>query len=444
MSRKLVLAGVVLVLTIILVGVIAPGRFAVGRRWMLPDGNEIALVAVTSGPRHEFVLGKRLRDRLYQVLPARWAARLGTKVATQTVVDTNSVVLWFRYQHAPTPTAATFPPLPCQVTVVDGAGVESEPVAGAQSVFYLSAEARLHALEVRHLPRRSHNFRVRLYTRDFAGKVIRLGEAAISRSVNGSAKSWVPEDLPAAQGTNGLVVTLAGFTSRIPTERTSATALAPDAHSFCRAVFQIAERGQPAPNWWVNIVSLNAATGEQLTPAAQAYRSNEMVVLDFPAALWREEPAWKMRVRLSRSGRFPAEELWRFPQVPLPGSRQVIELNARTNMFGEEVEFLGISSPRAPLPSEWIAIPGKACLQYRFPAPLPGLQFVLVSVRDDHDRAVPWGGMRQEFSTGGRGATMREINRAQALEIPADARSLAVTFALSRELDVEFVVHPDH
>ena len=68
---------------------------------------------------------------------------------------------------------------------------------------------------------------------------------------------------------------------------------------------------------------------------------------------------------------------------------------------------------------------------------------MLVAVRDDQGRAVPWGEVRQEFSTGGRGATMREINRSQALEIPADARFLAVTFALSREFDVEFVVHPD-
>ena len=367
MSRKLVLAGAGLVLAVSLVWLIAATGTRMGRRWTLPDGNEIALVAVTSGPRHEFVLGKRLRDHLYQVLPARWAARLGTKIATQTVVDTNSVVLWFRYQHAPTPAAAMFPPFPCQVTVVDGDGVESEPVAGAQSVFFLSAEARLHALEVRHLPRRSHNFRVRLYARDFAGRVIRLGEAAISPSRNGRAKSWVPEALPVTRGTNGLVVTLTGFMSGISPEKTTAIVLAPEAHSFCRAVFQVAERGQPAANWRVNLVSLNAATGEQLTPAAQAYRSNEMVVLDFPAALWREEPAWKMRVRLSRSGRFPAEELWHFPQVPLPGNRQLTELNARTNMFGEEVEFLGLSSPRAPLPSEWISIPGKTCLQYRFP-----------------------------------------------------------------------------
>ena len=408
-------------------------------RWPQADGTELRLLQATQGARHQLVVRKRWRDGLYPLLPASLAVRLGAKVLTHSPTDTNAVVLWLRYTHAGTPLAAVVPPLPCRLTIVDDQGREAAAGAGRQSIFQVATNARIHAVEITAFPRRAGAFHLRVYGADEHGGWVRLGECSVAHRPLRPRGEWTAEPLPARRLTNDLTVLLDRCTTGGGGNPWSASN-AP----MTRLGFRLLDHGSTTQDWVPMVTQIEAATGERRSVFSSGrWVGDGLSEVAFPGALWAEEPAWRVRVRLLRSDHFLAAEIWEVRHLPRPAPRKIFELNARTNLFGELIEVLGVSLPRASLPSEWDAIPGETCLHSRTPTPLPGMRFVLLAVRDDRGREVPVRGSRAVESTGGRGGTMREINYAHALDLAPDWRWLDARYGLLRDREVEFVVHPD-
>ena len=147
----------------------------------------------------------------------------------------------------------------------------------------------------------------------------------------------------------------------------------------------------------------------------------------FTGALWPEEPAWKLKVKVSRTAHFPPQELWTIKGIAVPASEEFSEVSARTNIYGEDIEFLGLSSPDAKLPPDWTKMRPDSNLHARTPFPLSDAHLTLVEVRDDQGRKLKTGGSANSTSTGGRGATLRQTDYAFAVSILVDAGKTLLT-----------------
>ena len=251
---------------------------------------------------------------------------------------------------------------------------------------------------------------------------------------------WKGEFPPLVQATNHLQVSLLGFETgarNAPEQPAAGSA----GTGMTVVQLQVLENGEPTRAWQPLVVSLAASTREVRTQSLGT-NSNGISRVVFPGDLWQEDGAWKMRVKLSRQFDFQTEDLWVFHDVPVPATRGLTEVNAKTNRFGEQIEFLGLSAPHARLPGEWVGDRVTYKLHARVPHPLPGLHFTLVDIRDDQGLPIKVNGMTEVPSTGGRGATMRETDIGYALALNEASKSLNITFALSREYEVEFLVQP--
>jgi hypothetical protein len=111
-------------------------------------------------------------------------------------------------------------------------------------------------------------------------------------------------------------------------------------------------------------------------------------------------------------------------------------------MHNVDVEFLGVSAPRAKLSEGYTAMGPHANIHVRAPYPLEGVRVKLVKVSDERGREAKLQGTSSSTGTGGRGATPKESLFGFGFDIPEGAEALDVTLAVTRSRQVEFLAKP--
>jgi len=410
--------------------------------WRLPDGSEISLAKVTYGQKHQVRYDNRWQDLLYPVLPAKVQSKFGSRVAMHTSSTSNAVVVWIWQRHAAAARAKGFGIPNYHLATVDDNGLESEMLYSMNCRYSLPSGDTFSGWELREYPRRSKQIGVRLYMGGFTGNNALVAEFKIPNRLQINYPVWVPEQLPAIRKTNDLEISLlkleTGLTSEI-----GIWSAGKDARAFSRGEFTMREKWQATEDWSVTQILASASSGEVRPGGGKiVFWVDHKNVVSFTGALWPEEPAWKLKVEVSRTSRFPPKELWIIKGIPVPAQGKISEAHARTNIYGEEIEFLGLSSPNARLPEDWTEMEPEAGLHARTPFPLTGAHLTLVEVKDDQGRKVETGGFASSNSTGGRGATLRQTDYGFAISIPDGAKTLDVTFAFSQSRYVEFLAKP--
>lgn len=443
------------VLLLLLVGIVAGGTvwfFKPSKpvqSWRLPDGSEISLAMVTYGQKHRMRYDDRWQDVLYPILPANVQAKFGSRVAMHTSSTSNAIVVWIWSRKMPgalpTMGASTLPNY--QLATVDENGLESKVLFGPNCNYSLSKNGdTLSGWELQAFPRGSKQIGIRLYTGGVNGNDTLIAEFKIPNRVRvNRSTSWIAEQLPATRKTNDLEVSLVKLETGLTADGTGMLPLTKDARSFSVGEFTMREHGHPTEDWSVTQIEAAANSGE-IHPMGRSQNSsrwrNHTNFFSFACALWLEEPAWRLKVEVSRTAHFPPTELWIIRDIAVPASGQNNEISAHTNMYGEEIEFLGVSSPNAKLPQDWTKMQPEANLHVRTPFPLSDAHLKLVEVRDDQRRKLMTGGFAIRSSTGSRGATMRQMDYGFAVGIPDDAKTLEVTFAFTQSRYVEFLAKP--
>jgi hypothetical protein len=403
------------------------------RPWNLSNGSTVSLAGVTYGTNHVMPYGNKITAFLYPVLTPWLRQKLGAKDVSFNT-PSNEIVVWFWEKN---PKLRPFNLLGhFRMVAIDDYGLETDSFslgsfATAQTSWHNEG---LQGISLGGFPRRSHEFTIRIYANDSVSSFI--GEFKVENRLPTNFPVWKASPLPITARTNGLQVSLSAFENG-----TKAAA----------ANFNVAESGQPAANWTIGSIEASSATGETRHAALimpdglplisyKASSKGRFFTAAFEGAFWHEEPAWKMRVELVRSANFPRQELWTVKAVPIPPEGAEPQSDFTTNIYGSEIGFT--VRVRNKTSSSGTTMPVPVALHVRSPFPALDAHAVLLQVKDENGKNVPFDPRGTEFSTGGRGATIREIDEAYELRHAGTAKTLDVTLAYSKSLFVEFLARP--
>jgi hypothetical protein len=422
----------------------------------LKDGQKIQFVGTTYGIMHE--MGStlaRLADRLplkaYKFVVRHFQKSLGPLFTEAGVEPT--LVVWFREvgTNAAVAGDSTLPSTYC--TLADEHGLEScyeklyDPMtdgAGITSTF-------------RVIPRRSAVLELRVYgettaTNEQGRFYEEIGRIHFPNPLYGRFPEWKPEPVPAAKMAGDLEVRLEDFMTDTPVRGTSMTLTHVTTYTYSgparqgndvRSVFDVkfhSPRGDKE-GWMTQSAELSDATGNVLRCGESADR----IYID--GTPMPNEAAWRLKLEVKRSFGFSPEELVVFKNVPVPsvGTRAT---NAVTNLVGG-VELVLTVFKRNPDINDgrpdWEN--GMSSIHYKIHAPPHGVAVDLVRIRTETGGNVEKFVPKTPSFVGASWAEGADVwddsdHFVYMKSIPANAKTLDITWAVQKTRPVEFLVKP--
>lgn len=223
-----------------------------------------------------------------------------------------------------------------------------------------------------------------------------------------------------------------------------------DDHRRATATFTVVDRSPAATPWELRDLTLRDPTGNVSYPCAVDRREIDSRTTQFVCTtipLWSDDPAWKIRIRLSRSGIPPSHRILTLKGIPFPGVPETSSVILQTNFLGLPLSLRavgGVPPPAATNPPFTSVSP--SLLFEFFPSPIqapgtPGPMVDLLDLRDDAgavidstrfqvDRLYDVRNWRLEFYGQSLGQAKAPINPA----------SLDVKLGFPEELAFEFLV----
>jgi hypothetical protein len=295
-------------------------------------------------------------------------------------------------------------------------------------------------------PRRSDTLQLFLFRADdeFKGPFRQTGTVRFQNPLFGHFSSWQPEPVPATKSAGDLQVRLTDFTvaaansgngNEIASINGTQTRFHPPAPGENReAVFKLDIHSPRGTNeaWLVQPAQLSDATGNRV----QTDFCSRWGVTDeyhFGPALWPDESAWRLTLTLRRFRGYDSEQVVTFTNVPVPAV-------GMTNIFFRTNSIHGVP---VVLKQEFIREPD------RTPAVLWGSMsatHVVVELVNHPDGFVVdfvqlnenTGWKPKEWSNGhtANSATL------YLFSIPADVRTLDLSWAVQKVRTVEFLMKP--
>jgi RNA polymerase sigma factor (sigma-70 family) len=301
-------------------------------------------------------------------------------------------------------------------------------------------EGRLQAWRFHAFPRRGKNLTLRFFYPDRGGRWAEAAEMTVPNPAGGTFENWTPNPLPLAQTNGDLVVTLiefdAGGAQRRHKEGLSGFWKAlPGTH----CTFTLHQAGKKAAPWSVRSLEISDATGNRWkhddlvswTGDEDEPRLHTSMV----GALWANEPAWDLRVELSRTNDFRPEELIAVSDIPVPRPDETRGIHHMYLVNGVDLEAAAIAGAKAELSQghKWLRNEGMMNFAVTIHGERGGKRVSMVNVRDDQGRAVPF---LDRSSNSGR-------ERVFGFQPQPDARSLTFTLAVHESRFVEFRARPE-
>ncbi|HTV75927.1 MAG TPA: hypothetical protein VMD57_02930, partial [Candidatus Baltobacteraceae bacterium] len=156
------------------------------------------------------------------------------------------------------------------------------------------------------------------------GQQVAKGQFVISNPARGPFPKWTPEALPDTQSDGDLDVTLtrlnygASFFNRGIGVRGN-----DPMNKAVFAVFHTEQNGVVVTNWQPVQIETSDATGNKIQNNSWSNGRDENgdATMTYQWGLWPDEPAWKLRVEMSRTSGFNDDELWSVSDVPVQPGR---------------------------------------------------------------------------------------------------------------------------
>lgn len=148
-----------------------------------------------------------------------------------------------------------------------------------------------------------------------------IAEFRIPNPNPGPFPTWTPEPLPDVQRAGSVIATLTGFATGLSRAHPEQAAR-DNEPTITRLGLQLEEPGQTNCLWKPHGIEVSDATGNLWMPyspaSSAAGHAGDAYIMTFPHTLWPGEPAWKLRIELSRTNSFAPEELWTAFALPVP------------------------------------------------------------------------------------------------------------------------------
>jgi hypothetical protein len=283
----------------------------------LKDGTKLTFVGVTYGTHHVFkgILGR---------------GRTSLNTSNETAV------VWIEAQHK----GNGYSWQNYQVYVYDPDNTAC--VATWQSTSkHIKAGADVQAFTLNAYPRRDSKMILRVGSwGNGGGMKIAKGEFVIPNPGPRSFTEWTPDPIPDTQSDGDLSVTLTKcqLGGRGVMFNSDGNSSSKDPmHRGVELAFHCEQNGTVATNWHPVSVETSDATGNKTGMSSWSnyqHDTNDDPMITYQWGLWPNEPAWKLRVEMSRTSGFTDEEMWGVTNVPIhKGSWQNL-WNNQGNRFG--------------------------------------------------------------------------------------------------------------
>ena len=303
----------------------------------------------------------------------------------------------------------------------------------------VGAEREIEVITVTAFPRRGQSVILRLFGK--CGEED-LGEFIAPNPTPGPHPIWTPESLPIKKQDGNLTFLLTGLTTgsdymgrRIKLAETPLT----------RASFRITENGKLTKDWAPVQIVISDATGNLLTheiPSPlkdESHYKNGEAVINFNKMLCADE-TWKLRVEFTQTpgSQFPADQLWALRGLGIPANDTVVFSNEATVKNGCTLRLLGIGGPGVRRWRLNSATSSKDIeVRARLSLPCENIRLNLLAT-DDHGRKFI-GSITGYSDIAGDNEREFSFNFSN---LPSDARTLDLTFAISTSRYAEYLVKP--
>jgi hypothetical protein len=250
---------------------------------------------------------------------------------------------------------------------------------------------------------------------------------------------WTPEPLPNTKKADGISVTLHAFGTGLDHSYTSTwvqnrelVQFKPkrqDGNNYSAFNVSFEENGQTNAPWTVANTFFADATGNEISNSSRS-GSGSGIYLVSPS-LWPNEAAWKLKLVVKRTANFATNDLFVFKNVPVGNLNETNALNLSTNIGGAKITFDHFVLRSGPTnKNRWSS--------YDFSE----LQINGKDIPEDHYFDLLEARVAAEkLEVPSRGSS-GEKQTFYFREIPANAQTIDLTFALHRSRTVEFLVKP--
>ena len=397
----------------------------------LSDGSQLAFVKATYGTNHYFI--KNPWDIVGFLLQSK------SRPFEWHYTETPTQVLWFKWRNQ----SNTVKVSSLTMSILDEQGKYSSLWTTPIIQQSLGSRGEITQINLPSFPRRGSHYTIKLYenNRSTQWEPAFAGEIRVKNPVRQQFKEWTPTPLPATAKDGDLEVTLsrllAGASdagSKEPTAATNALDLR------AQLQFRIAQNGTVATNWSVANLTWSDATGNVAKQRSwsDTYKDAEYILLT-DQFLWTDEPAWKVKLELSRTSGFQPEELMGIKGFPVSVEGQpASQLTQREfTLQGHKVTLESIQANHRG--REFREGEHRTYfLKMRCDPPLPeGLRMSLLPITNEKGqplRKIGWGGTSSPKGFSELSFSLDATNACQSLDF---------TLALHRSRFVEFVAKPE-
>jgi hypothetical protein len=371
--------------------------------------------------------GHRWQDYLGTILPEPWAKKLGAGFII--VGDSNRFaavlkIQWKGYFSGPGPS----PDL--RATTFDQHGCEFCLSTPNQSFSWFDAETIIFVFA--EYPRREKTIGLRLYQSGTNQTWKTVTEFQIPNPKSRSVPARKAEAKPIKRTIEDQEFALTELKSGILARTWPPQPLKPGEAPGVVINFRLPSNG----DWELaDFKGISDALGQTVgrgSYSSAGLRNGEFQVC-VDGGLCVQEAAWKVELEFMRKDRFPEKELWTLRAVPAPGTGEPTPHPVETNFFGAELRFQTIASPQSTyakqIRSVRLDIPLAHIVCHRLPT---GTRIKFVGGIDNAGRKVVG------TSTGGNG-----LDYLFGLKIPEGARTVDLTFAVTKPVAVTYLVKPE-
>jgi hypothetical protein len=394
-----------------------------GSRKQLADGTSVQLKGVLYDRQFRLRTGTRWCDYLAMGLPERWAKALDGQYVR--IGTSNTLTVWLTLDRKQSPI------IDFRGTTVDAHGCEF----GLEPVNLYAVDQQVVAVYESNLfPRGEESFRFRLFERQPDGSWLAVAEFPLKNPNRQTRMAWKAEPFPITNRVDGVAFTLVDLKSGMAV----GTFPPRPPKNAEREGVAIKWRLPSSERWTVDweladFNGISDAFGQNAARGgyASSLQNNGEYLVCVERGLCVEEPVWKVGAEFVRRKDFPSNELWTIRGIAVPSSNAATLVNLSTNLNGATIQLMGISGATCPTPKIRRSLSGP--IAHVVCASIPaGAKLNLVRAVDDAGRDANGGSRSSDGS-----------DHAFGLKIPNGAKSLDLTFAVTKRVPVTYYVKPN-
>jgi hypothetical protein len=387
----------------------------------LKDGSKLTLLGVEYGKHHKFPTVKTTGRRVG-----------GGPNSFDTTNDT--LVVWISNEHKGNQWENI------QVLAYDKRGTACVGNWGGGYSRQIKNGVDVMGVQLDAFPRRGRKIYLGIMSYGQRGQQISTSKFVVSNPTRGPFPKWTPDSLADTQSDGDLDVTLTRLAYGASFNRGAGSANDP-INKAVQTAFHTEQKGVVVTNWQPVHIETSDATGNHVVNNSWSNSRDENgdATMTYQWGLWPDEPAWKLRVEMSRTSGFNDDEIWSVTNAPInPGSQQDLWSGGgrnKTNSAFAETTLDGIHLKLYPaIQFTDQNFNGQKQGGFRIDAdPAPdGMRLTIVSATDEQGHEL------QSWNAGyGYGG-----NYTIQLQNLRNAKLLNLTIALHKSRFVEFTVQP--